>query len=263
MFWRTSLRSVVAVAVAALVLALNGAGVLEGPLVSGANGLSHGLISVLAALRGSVDNIVSAEPIPVAAGPAYLLVVTGDGIMALDREGYIASFDSACSRADLPALTGFLPATRNVGGRVSSAEVVIGLEIMRTFEDRPDLLKTLSEVNLGDLRNPTAVLAGGVAVSLGKGDYGNKVDKLDLVLANLKQLGMQARNIDLRFNRQAVVTCVQPKHDEPKQKDLRQNEPKRSEPKQAEPKRSEPKRQQQKQKAQKHSEPKHNGKKGV
>jgi hypothetical protein len=218
MFWRTSLRSVVAVAVAALLLALNAAGILDGPLVGGANSLREAVKAAAVALRGTVDGIVSAGPVPCPAGPAYLLVVSGEEIMGLDRDGYVACCDSACPRSDLPALTGFLPAARKVGEQVSSAEVVIGLEITRAFEERPDLFKMLSEVNLGDLRNPAAVLSGGITVILGKGDYADKIDELNMVLANLGQMGMQARSIDLRFARQAVVTCAEPKHSEPKQK---------------------------------------------
>ena len=211
MFWRTSLRSVVAVAVAAFALALNGAGLLDGPCSSLEKGLGHGFKSALAGLRGSVDGIVNAGPVPCVAGPACLIVVTGDEIVGLDRDGYIASCDSACSRSDLPALTGFFPASKKVGERATSAEIVIGLEILRAFEDRPDMLKMLSEVNLGDLRNPTAILTGGVKVSLGKGDYTGKIDKLDRVLANLERLKISAKTVDMRFDRQAVVTFMEPK----------------------------------------------------
>lgn len=210
------MRSVVAVAAAAFALALNAAGILDGPCSGAGEGLGKGLRAVLAGLRGSVDGIVSAGPVPCVAGPACLLVVTGDEFLGLDRGGYIAFCESTCARADLPALTGFLPASKKVGERAASAEIVIGLEIMRAFEDRPDLVKMLSEVNLGDLRNPTAILAGGTAVSLGKGDYPNKTDKLIQVLENLKRLNMSAKTIDLRFARQAVVNCIQPKHIGPK-----------------------------------------------
>jgi hypothetical protein len=164
-----------------------------------------------ASLRGGVDTVVSAAPEAHPAGPVYALVATRGEIVGLDAEGYVASYDTASCRCDLPVLTGFLPATKKVGERISSAEIVLGLEIVKAFEERPEVMRILSEVNLGDLENPTAVLSGAVRVSLGQGDYRCKVGKLDQVLVSLKRLNSSPKTIDLRFARQAVVTCNEPK----------------------------------------------------
>lgn len=211
MFWRSSLRSVLVVAAFALALALSSAHVFDAPCAQGVKGLKGRLASAGAILRGGVDTVVSAAPAAHPAGPVCALVATKGEIIGLDSEGYVASYDTASCRSDLPILTGFVPATKEVGERVSSAEVVLGLEIVKAFEERQGVMSILSEVNLGDLKNPTAILSGAVRVSLGQGDYRSKVAKLDQVLVGLKRINSSPKTIDLRFARQAVVTCDQPK----------------------------------------------------
>jgi hypothetical protein len=211
MFWRSSLRSVLAVGAVALVLALSGAHVLDALCAQCLESLRARTSSIGSVLRGGVDTVVSAAPPARAAGPPCAVVATGGEIIGLDSEGYVTSCDTASSRCDLPILTGFVPATKRAGERVSSAEVVLGLEIIRAFEESQDVISILSEVNLGDLANPTAILTGAVKVSLGRGDYRCKVAKLGRVLAGLDRLNCTPRTIDLRFARQAVVTCNEPK----------------------------------------------------
>jgi cell division septal protein FtsQ len=197
--------------VVALILALNADGVFGAKCFNCFKDCGTWAKEAVCGIGASVDDLVAAEPARLSAGPTYALVASGGEVLGLDREGVVGSSDSACARADLPALTGFAPAARTVGERISSAEIVLGLEIIRAFDERPELMKVLSEINLGDLSNPKAVLFGGVTVNLGQGEYRNKMENLIQVLLHLKRLNASPRTIDLRFSRQVVVKCSEPK----------------------------------------------------
>ncbi|MFZ1947595.1 MAG: cell division protein FtsQ/DivIB [bacterium] len=211
MFWRTKALSLVVVAAVALTLALSADGVFGARCFDCFRDCGSWVKETLCGIGASVDGLVAAEPARLCAGPAYVLVAWGGEVLGLDREGVVASSDTACARADLPALTGFVPAVKTVGERISSAEIVLGLEIIRAFDERPELMKVLSEINLADLTNPKAVLLGGVSVNLGQGDYRSKMENLIQVLLHLKRLNASPRTIDLRFSRQVVVKCSEPK----------------------------------------------------
>jgi hypothetical protein len=217
MFWRTKVWSLVVVALAALGLALYADGVFGAKCFDGFRDFGSWVEETVCGIHASVDDLMAAEAARLSAGPTYALVVSGGEVLELDREGVVASADTACARADLPALTGFVPAAKTVGERLSSAEIVLGLEIVRAFDERPDLAKVLSEINLADLANPTAVLFGGVTVNLGQGEYRDKMDHLVQVLLHLKRLKASPRTIDLRFSRQVVVKCSEPKRNPEKE----------------------------------------------
>jgi hypothetical protein len=216
MFWRSNMHSVLVVGAVALLLALISDGVIGSDSFRGARRFSSSLKGLVCGIHTGVDDLMSDPPQRLSAGPTSALVVWGGGILGLDREGVVASSDTACSRWDLPFLTGFVPASRAVGERLSSAEIVVGLEVLRAVEARPEMLAMLSEVNLADLKNPRLVLAGGVEVNLGRGDYRRKVDKLNKVLLHLKRLEATPLTIDLRFARQVVVRCLEQKPDSTK-----------------------------------------------
>jgi hypothetical protein len=211
MFWRSNMHSALVVGAVAMVLALGSDGIFGAKCFKGVREFGGCIKGAVVGIHTSVDDLVTSEPVRQCAGPTFLLVASDGDVIGLDREGIVASRDTACCRSDLPALTGFAPASVAVGERVSSAEIVVGLEVVRAFEGRPEMMKVLSEVNLEDLENPRAILSGGVTVSLGQGDYCRKIEKLNQVLLYLKRLKASPKTIDLRFSRQVVVKCSEPK----------------------------------------------------
>jgi hypothetical protein len=194
----------------ALVLALAGTGTIEGKWFQGFASLGRDVGDVVSRLERTIGGAVRTAPVKPVAGPVCVLVAARGSILGLDQDGCIATSDTTSSRSDLPVLTGFLPDAKGVGEVLSLGEVVVGMAVLRAFEARPEMLKALSEINLGDLGNPKAILCGGVVVDLGSGHYKRKVQELNGVLAELKRLNEQPKAIDLRFARQAVVRCSEP-----------------------------------------------------
>jgi hypothetical protein len=213
MFWRSNLNSVMAIGAVALVLALVSGGVFSSDCFRGVRQLGRSVRDLAAGLHDAADDLAGSQSERLMAGPTDALVAWDGGVLGLDRDGVIASSDTAGARWDLPVLTGFVPASRMVGEKLCSAEIVVALEVLRAVEARPEMLARLSEVNLADLENPRLVLAGGVAVNLGQGDYRCKVDRLDKVLVHLRRLRATPAVIDLRFARQVVVKCSEQKPD--------------------------------------------------
>ena len=209
--WRANLHSVVVVAVVSMGLALNGAHVRSSKWFRGIQGFAENTKGMIFGVHAEADELARPQPEKTCAGPTCVLVAAQGVVLGLDSEGFVSSCDSSSARSDLPVLTGFLPATKLVGDRVCSAEIVMGLEIIGAFEDRPEVMRILSEVNLGDLDSPKVILIKGVTVYLGQGDYRRKVEKLNQVLLHLNRLKASPKTIDLRFARQVVVKCDDPK----------------------------------------------------
>jgi hypothetical protein len=208
--FRAGYRSILIVGLASAGLAMQGTGSVDPRWFSGFRAFGRDLVAAVSDARTGLTGMVAAKPETACAGPPCVLLA-GDGyVLGLDREGSIASCDTASGRFDLPVLTGVVPASTTVGHGICSAEVIIGLEIVRAFDAKPEMMKMLSEVNLANLDDPRAILAGGVVVDLGGGDYRQKVDKLSQVLLHLKGLNASPKTIDLRFARQVVVTCNEP-----------------------------------------------------
>ncbi len=211
--FRASFQSIVIVGVMSLGITLTGTHVLNPKWFRGFESLGRDIRGAVSCIRSSIDGIVASAPIAPCAGPTYVLIAAQGEVLGLDKDGYVASCDTASARCDLPVLTGFLPATKALGDNISSAEVVVGLAIVRAFDEKPEMMKMLSEVNLENLNDPRVILRGGVTVDFGGGDYKRKVEKLNQVLLHLKRLNASPKTVDLRFARQVVVKCNEPHRD--------------------------------------------------
>jgi hypothetical protein len=154
----------------------------------------------------------NAEPQPAAPGPTYSLVVSERSTVGLDRTGLVTIHDTVCDAFGVPVLTGCPAVLTEPGEMVSSPEVILGLSIIKAFEEAPFLMDMLSEVNLADLEHPKVILSGGIVVELGQGRYRNKIVRLNQVLMQASRLSMQPEYIDLRFGRQVIVNCDNPQH---------------------------------------------------
>lgn len=208
--FRTNLREMAMVGGVASVLALVGTGTMSPKWFGCFASLGRSVEDAVSCARSSLGGIVTApesKPIP---GPVCVLVAADGNILGLDGAALIATSDTACCRSDLPVMTGFVPTTVVVGDVLPVAEVVVGMAVLKAFESRPEMLKALSEINLGDLDNPRVILRGGIVVDLGGGHYKRKVERLSQVLGELKRLEAKPKTIDLRFARQVVVRCNEP-----------------------------------------------------
>ena len=159
------------------------------------------LAAIETAICGTRDDTPDVRP----PGRTWVLVAGGGQVLGLDRDGCVTRCEAACPTGGLPVLTGFFPADSELGVRLRTPEVVLGLTIVRAFDLSPTTARLLSEVNLADLERPRAVLSGGIVAELGHGAYRNKVGKLRQILLQARQLNMHINRIDLRFGCQAVV----------------------------------------------------------
>jgi hypothetical protein len=155
-------------------------------------------------LSGRTSNI---EPQPAAPGSTYALVVSERSAVGLDREGLVTVHDTVCETFGVPVLTGCPAVLAEPGEMLSSPEVILGLSIIKAFEEAPFLMDMLSEVNLANLEHPKVILSGGIVAELGQGRYRSKIVRLNQVLMQTSRLSMQPESVDLRFGRQVIVNC--------------------------------------------------------
>jgi len=142
---------------------------------------------------------------PSGPGSTCAVIVSGDLIVGVDRDGYVTCRETSFDR-DIAALTGFQVAPDSIGERLAMPELALGLAVVEAFEGSvDDMADLLSEVYVGDLANPRVVLCGGVTVEIGAGDYGRKIARLRQVLLQAPELGIRPTRVDMRFGSQVVV----------------------------------------------------------
>jgi hypothetical protein len=140
-------------------------------------------------------------------GPTCALLASEGVVAGLDKEGRITTRDTASEVSGLPVLTGLPALTEGPGEKASLPQVVLGLGILRVFEQAPQVMSRLSEINLEDLEQPRVVLSGGIVADLGQGGYADKVQRLHQVMVQAAQLNIKPKRIDLRFGCQVIVEC--------------------------------------------------------
>jgi hypothetical protein len=145
-------------------------------------------------------------------GPTYALVSSGGLIVGVDREGRVTMYDSVCDMCGVPFLTGCTSVDVERGQLLSTPEVVLGLSIIRAFEERPHLMNMLSEVNTSNLEQPRVILSGGIVAELGQGRYRAKIRRLSQIIMQAPRLKMRPESVDLRFGRQVIVKCGKIQH---------------------------------------------------
>jgi hypothetical protein len=138
-------------------------------------------------------------------GGVFAAVPSGTFAAGLDRDGYVASFDSLHKFDDVPLLTGFRLSTTEPGAFASSPEAFLGITVIKAFDTTPGLAGMLRSIDLKNLENPEITLSSGTAVRLGAGNYALKLERLREVLWQTAFLGMEPTLIDLRFRDQVVV----------------------------------------------------------
>jgi hypothetical protein len=193
-----------AVAVISACLTLNGNESLKSLFCDGMKRLASQAALPAHALFDIVEGRFTKPPADERPGATYALIVSDEGVVGIDRNGCVAGTHVSFT-GHLPSLTGFAPHADSVGEILSAAEVVLGLCVIRSFEQHPDLAGMVSEVNLRHLGNPRAVLCGGLVVDIGAGAYIKKIDRLHQVLLQAEYLGIRPTRVDLRFGRQVVV----------------------------------------------------------
>jgi cell division septal protein FtsQ len=114
--------------------------------------------------------------------------------------------------ADVPLLAGPDFAGIPAGTRIHSPEVSRGLAWARTLDERALRLGgQVSEVDVSDPRRTALTLMNGTRVVSGAWPPGVRtLSALRVVLADLEQRGLQAEEVDLRYDNQVIVRGVAP-----------------------------------------------------
>jgi cell division protein FtsQ len=133
----------------------------------------------------------------------YALVNAG-GLHWVDAEGYLVTADARPGSTGLPILTGIDAPTP---GTVPSESLRSGLTLLHVLQRTSGRLSTrVSEVDLGHPNGPVLYLVDGIEVRLGPDAWGDRLARLDGVLAELDGRGEPMASIDLRFRDQVVLT---------------------------------------------------------
>jgi|GEM_PF-1137970 len=134
-----------------------------------------------------------------------VMLIGGERLLALDREGMVMPIEGAAVPLDIPVLTGVHPPLEP-GNGAQYLGVQKSLEIRRAVEqEAPVLWDAISEINLSQPESPRLYLApGGTEVRLGGGDLGTQIRRLWIVLRDLAAKGTVIQTMDLRFKDQLV-----------------------------------------------------------
>jgi cell division protein FtsQ len=132
-------------------------------------------------------------------------LVNANGLHWVDGEGYLVSTDVRPGSTGLPILTGVgAPAP---GVATPPENLRAGLALLHVLQRTSGRLATrVSEVDLGRPHGPMLYLVDGVEVRLGPDGWGERLARLDGVLAELDASGERVASIDLRFRDQVVLT---------------------------------------------------------
>jgi cell division protein FtsQ len=134
----------------------------------------------------------------------YALVNAG-GLHWVDAEGHLVTSDARPGSTGLPILTGIgAPAP---GPAAPSESMRAGLALLHVLERTSGRLAArVSEVDLGRSHGPVLYLVDGIEVRLGAEAWGDRLARLDGVLAELDARDERVASIDLRFRDQVVLT---------------------------------------------------------
>jgi cell division protein FtsQ len=128
----------------------------------------------------------------------------------LDSAGVLLPPLAAGVEADVPLVVGPSFDRWPAGARVRTIDVDRAMAWVRAMSDRDlQLGGQLSEVDVSDAQNTGLTLMSGTRVlSLSWPPDRRKLSALRVVLADLKQRGIQAREVDMRFEDQIVVRPI-------------------------------------------------------
>ena len=126
------------------------------------------------------------------------LEVSPDGVLLDPRE--------ALDPADLPLLTGSLPAGFRAGGRCEFPSAPGWQELLALNDDDPELWRAISEIHYGGATDFQIYLRDGRKVILWETDTNKDVKRqVTQILGELRHQGVADAVVDLRFRDQAVV----------------------------------------------------------
>ena len=128
----------------------------------------------------------------------------------LDSAGVLLPPLAAGVEADVPLLVGLSFDRWPAGSRVRTADVDRALRWVRALSDRDlQLGGQLSEVDVSDARRTDLTLLSGTRVlSSALPPNRRTLSALRVALADLRQRGIQAREVDIRFDDQVIVRLV-------------------------------------------------------
>lgn len=121
----------------------------------------------------------------------------------LDEEGVSLGAEPRAVPVRLPVLTGLLPAEAAGGAPSDRARAGIAL-IRAMLRAGSPLAREVSEIDMSGADGPVLYTLDGVEVRLGGGDWGERLGRLEGVLAQIRSLGQPAEYVDLRFRDQVV-----------------------------------------------------------
>lgn len=132
-------------------------------------------------------------------------LVNADRLYWVDAEGYLVGPDARPGAPGLPILSGV--ETPPTAAAAPTARLRSGLAVVQALQRTSGRLTgRVSEVDLSGPDGPLLYLVDGIAVRLGRDAWGERLVRLDGVLAELDARGERVTSIDLRFRDLVVLT---------------------------------------------------------
>lgn len=132
-------------------------------------------------------------------------LVNAERLYWVDAEGRLVGADARPGASGLPILSGV--ETPPAAGAPPGARLRTGLALLRALERGAGRLAgRVSEIDLSGPDGPVLYLMDGVTVRLGRDGWGERLPRLEGVLAELGARGERVTSIDLRFRDLVVLT---------------------------------------------------------
>jgi cell division septal protein FtsQ len=124
----------------------------------------------------------------------------------LDQEGFVLPFPSNFRQNELPSIRGLQPERIEIGKKNVNPQLSLGLKIVKLLKEQfeQDYINRI-EIDLSDLKNIILTLPEGIDVKLGRGNFKEKLLRLNLVLKDIKRRKINPAVIDLRFQKAILV----------------------------------------------------------
>jgi len=123
----------------------------------------------------------------------------------LDSEGFILPFPSNFRIESLPLIKGINPGEVVVASSNDNTKISLALELLSLIGLILGERDINFDVDINSAENVYLVLTNDIKVKLGKGDFKDKLMRLNLVLADMESKKLNPAIIDLRFDKAVLI----------------------------------------------------------
>jgi cell division protein FtsQ len=138
--------------------------------------------------------------------PAMLGRINGETYLIDDRGAVLDRYGPRYADVDLPLVDGLAAASSQSGSSANEARAELATRVIAALKPAPEIAKRLSQIDVSDLHNVTAILSGDPAViELGDDRFLGRLESYFEVVGTLRERVPAIDHVDLRFDNRIYV----------------------------------------------------------